>query len=99
MALRKSDIPNEFELKQRFYQHVGEWINTGDSAIVNPDGEYIAGPLREQEGILYAEIDPAQMHGPKWMLDVAGHYARPDVFELTVHREPRQMITIATGRP
>ena len=93
MALRKADIPDHFEFKQRFYQNVGEWINLGDSAIINPAGEFIAGPLREQEGILYAEVDPAQMCGPKWMLDVAGHYARPDVFELIVHTAARPMIT------
>jgi nitrilase len=92
MLLRKTDIPDHYEFKQRFYQHVGEWINVGESAIVNPDGELIAGPLREQEGILYAEIDPAQMRGPKWMLDVAGHYARPDVFQLMVRRESHPMI-------
>jgi nitrilase len=93
MALRQADIPDHFEFKQRFYQNAGEWINVGDSAIVNPDGEFIAGPLREQEGILYAEIDPVQMRGSTWMLDVAGHYARPDVFELIVHTEVRPMIT------
>jgi len=73
MALRKADIPDHFEFKQRFYQNEGEWINIGDSAIASPDGEFIAGPLREQEGILYAELDPARMLGSKWMLDVAGH--------------------------
>ena len=92
MALRKSDIPDRFEFKGRFYQNAGEWINAGDSAIVNPDGEFIAGPVKEKEEILYATVDPAQMRGPKWMLDVAGHYARPDVFQLTVHREPRPII-------
>jgi nitrilase len=61
MALRKSDIPDRYEFKQHFYTHVEEWINVGDSAIINPDGEIIAGPLREQEGILYAPIDPLQM--------------------------------------
>jgi len=50
--------------------------------------------LREQEGILYAELDPAHMRGSKWLLDVAGHYARPDVLELVVHREPRPMISV-----
>lgn len=64
----------------------------GDSVIVNPDGECVAGPVREQEDILYAQIDPRQMCGPKWMLDVAGHDARLDIFQLTVHREPRPLI-------
>jgi nitrilase len=94
MALRKEDIPERYEFKQRFYQQADEWINVGDSAVVNPDGEFIAGPLREAEGILYAEIEPQQMSGPKWMLDVAGHYARPDVFQLTVRREPRPLVLV-----
>ena len=34
------------------------------------------------------------MQGPKWMLDVAGHYARPDAFQLTVHTDARQMISM-----
>jgi nitrilase len=97
MALRKDDLPDRYAFKHKFYAHAGEWINVGDSAIVNPDGEFIAGPVREREEILYAEVDPRQMRGPKWMLDVAGHYARPDVFQLTVHRAPRPMI--AEGRP
>jgi nitrilase len=92
MALRKQDIPDRFEFKGRFYGHVGEWVNTGDSAIVDPDGEFIAGPLHQEEGILYGEVNPARLRGPKWMLDVAGHYARPDVFELVVHRAVRPMI-------
>ena len=92
IALRKDDIPGRYPFKQRFYGGEGEWVNVGDRAIVNPDGEFIAGPVRMKEEILYAEVDPRQMRGPKWMLDVAGHYGRPDVFELIVHREPRRMI-------
>jgi hypothetical protein len=38
------------------------------------------------------------MRGPKWILDVAGHYARPDVFELIVHTEARPLITLEKGR-
>jgi nitrilase len=60
---------------------------------VNPQGEFIAGPLREQEGILYAEIDPVQMRAAKWQFDVAGHYARPDIFQLTVRTGVQPMIT------
>jgi nitrilase len=97
IAMRNSDIPDRFEHKG-LYAPDRDWINSGDSAIVNPNGEVIAGPAANKEEILYAEADPQMMRGPKWMLDVAGHYARPDVFELVVHREPRPMIKVA-GAP
>ena len=92
MLLRKSDLPDRLGLKERFYAGAGEWINVGESAIVSPEGEFLAGPLREQEGILYADVDPAALRGPKWTLDTAGHYARPDIFELTVHTAAHPMI-------
>nr|AAR97402.1 nitrilase [uncultured organism] len=92
IAMRKDDIPDHYTMKQKFYSDADEWINIGDSAIVNPEGQFIAGPVRKQEEILYAEIDPRMVQGPKWMLDVAGHYARPDVFELIVHTDIRRMI-------
>jgi nitrilase len=108
IALRRDDIPDRFEFKAEHYSGVGEWINKGDSAIVSPDGKFIAGPLNAEEGILYAEVDPRQMRGPKWNLDVAGHYARPDVFQLTVNRgdrplvvatEPLERTSFADGEP
>ncbi|MFL5628128.1 MAG: carbon-nitrogen hydrolase family protein [Ktedonobacteraceae bacterium] len=92
IAMRKDDIPDHFAFKQKFYANTEEWLNFGDSAIVNPEGFFIAGPVRHKEEILYADIDPCQMRAPKWMLDVAGHYARPDVFELIVHTNPQRMI-------
>ena len=95
IAMRKQDIPDRFEFKAKYYSEVGEWINKGDSAIVSPDGKFVAGPLHAEEGILYAELDPRQMRGSKWNLDVAGHYARPDVFRLTVSKEDRPMIDVA----
>jgi nitrilase len=93
MALRKQDLPESGSL-QKFYTSAGEWINGGDSAIVNPQGDVVAGPAHEREEILYADVDPRQLRGAKWMLDVAGHYARPDVFELIVHSEERPMLTL-----
>ena len=95
MVMRKEDIPDRFDFKAKYYSEVGEWINKGDSAIVSPDGKFVAGPLHAEEGILYAELDPRQMRGSKWNLDVAGHYARPDVFRLTVSKEDRPMIDVA----
>jgi nitrilase len=95
MAMRKEDIPDRFDFKAKYYSEVEEWINKGDSAIVSPDGKFVAGPLNAEEGILYAELDPRQMRGSKWNLDVAGHYARPDVFRLTVSKEDRPIIAVA----
>lgn len=52
----------------------------GGSAIVDPYGAYLAGPLFDREDLLYAEIDPAVITRAKMDFDVCGHYARPDVF-------------------
>jgi len=57
----------------------------GGSVIVNPFGKVIAGPLYDEEGILYAELDLAEVVQSKLDFDVVGHYARPDVFQLTVN--------------
>jgi nitrilase len=97
IAMRKSDIPEHFDLKDRFYAGADDWINVGNSAIVDPNGNFLAGPLAKEEGILYAEIELRQVSGSKWMLDVAGHYSRPDVFELILHDEARLMIRNSHG--
>ncbi len=60
----------------------------GGSAIVSPLGELLAGPLFDREGILYAELDLAEVTRAKFDFDVVGHYARPDVFQLTVNEQP-----------
>jgi len=51
---------------------------------VNPKGDIIAGPLNGKQSILYAEINLDEIAGAKWILAVAGHYSRPDVFDLKV---------------
>ena len=89
-AFRRDQIPEHLGLRH-FYPADREWINAGDSAIVDPDGRFIAGPLHEQDGILYAEIESSRLTGPPG-LDVAGHYARPDVFEFAVRRVARTVV-------
>ena len=59
-------------------------LGRGGSAIVAPDGTYLAGPLWDEEGILYAELDPAQLYAERQRFDPAGHYHRPDVFTFEV---------------
>ncbi len=60
----------------------------GGSAIISPLGEYLAGPLYGSEGILYADLDLDAIAGAKFDFDPIGHYARPDVFTLTVDERP-----------
>lgn len=64
----------------------GAAINSGNvnggSAIIAPGGEYIVGPVFDEETILYAEIDLARIGFAKWWFDPVGHYSRPDVFSL-----------------
>ena len=82
MVLRKEDVLKALPELAPFYESVGEWINTGNSMIADPNGNVLAAPLSKEEGILYAEVDPQTLLGSKWNLDVAGHYARPDAFRL-----------------
>ena len=63
-----------------------EIVGRGGSAILGPDGAYLAGPLYDEEGILYAELDPARLYEERQRFDPAGHYHRPDVLGLTVRR-------------
>ena len=63
-------------------------ICRGGSAIISPLGEVLAGPLYDQEGILYAELDMGEIVRGKVDFDVVGHYARADVFQLIVNEKP-----------
>jgi nitrilase len=66
-----------------------ELLGRGGSAIVAPDGSYLAGPLWDEEGILYADLDPERLYEERQRFDPAGHYHRPDVFEFTLAQRRR----------
>jgi len=80
MPLKKEDIPDELEFKS-LYPEDREWISTGQSCIIGPNGKILAGPAEAEEKILYADLDFADILAAKRSFDVAGHYARPDLFE------------------
>ena len=65
----------------------------GGSAIIGPLGHVLAGPDFAGETILYADLDPGEIAGAKYDFDVTGHYARPDVFRLTVNEQPQSAVT------
>jgi nitrilase len=88
-AMRGQDVPPDFPDRDRLFPDQEDWFNPGDSVVVAPNGRVVAGPLREEHGILYADCDPAEAASARRTLDVAGHYGRPDVFRLEVRREER----------
>jgi len=61
-----------------------DWLCDGDAVIVRPFGKIAAGPLWREKGILYGEIEREAAARSRRSLDVAGHYARPDIFKLEV---------------
>ncbi len=83
--MKGSDIPDDFPEKENLYPDADEWVNPGDSVVIAPGGEIVAGPLRQQDGILYCDIDPEKAGIAKRAMDVAGHYSRPDIFQLHVN--------------
>ncbi len=69
------------------------------TAVVSPDGQYLAGPLPEGEGMAVAEIDLASIVYRKSLLDTAGHYSRPDLLKLSIDRRPKSNMEEMGGEP
>jgi len=85
--LTKEMYPNDLEGLEELTD-LPEILCRGGSAIVSPLGEVLAGPLYDQEGILFAELDMGEIARGKFDFDPVGHYARPDVFHLVVNERP-----------
>src|SRR5687767_2529577 len=79
---RASSYPADFPLRALLEGR--DLLGRGGSAILAPDGSYLAGPLYGEEGILYAELDPDLLLQARQRFDPAGHYHRPDVLSLEV---------------
>jgi nitrilase len=79
---RAASYPDDFPLKDELAGM--DVVGRGGSAILGPDGSYLAGPLYDDEGILYADLEPERLDEERQRFDPAGHYHRPDVLELKV---------------
>ncbi len=94
---RRRDFPPEY--RSAFGEDPDTIICRGGSCIVDPFGNFLAGPNTEGEAILIAEIDRAQIVRGKYDLDVVGHYARPDIFQLHVDEQHKRPVTIRKAKP
>ena len=81
---RPSDISHldkvEFPIKDMMESRNDYWQN-GGTMIVDPRGKVVTGPLVDEEGILYAEIDPIMAIEERHNFDISGHYSRFDIFD------------------
>lgn len=83
-CLRGSDIPRTLRGAAELYGDEDDWLSRGNTAIVGPDGTVLAGPLTETTGTLVTTLDLAALTSARREFDPIGHYARPDVFQLSV---------------
>jgi nitrilase len=94
---RAAAYPDDFPLRAEI--DGAGIIGRGGSAILAPDGSYVAGPLYDEEGILYAELDPARLLAERQRFDPVGHYSRPDVLRLAVNPSARAGDVTLSTRP
>jgi len=90
---RRGDYPDDYPAAQG--QDPQTVMSRGGSCIIDPLGRILAGPLFDGPGILSAELDLNEVARGKFDLDVVGHYARPDVFRLTVNTAPATPVVCA----
>ncbi|MES9957239.1 MAG: carbon-nitrogen hydrolase family protein [Sedimenticola sp.] len=95
--LRGSDMQVDIEGATELYPDPDEWVNPGDSVIIAPGGEIVAGPLHQEQGILYADVDLDRIGPSRRTLDIVGHYSRPDIFNLNVNRQQQSPVTFDDG--
>ena len=86
-AIRAGAFPDWYQ--QEIGADPNSYLMRGGSAIVAPDGSVLAGPVFEDEVILYAEVDLAEIARGHLDMDAVGHYSRPDIFELRVDTSRR----------
>lgn len=83
------DLPSQFELPAELSDNPDQLLQRGGSAIIGPDGKYVAGPVYDEETIVMGEIDLNKINEEKMTLDVTGHYFREDVFSYQVNKNSR----------
>lgn len=97
-VLRSRDVPDSFPLKGEIFAERDPVLD-GGTMIVGPDGVPLVGPLSGEETIAYADLDIRAVRRERQTFDPAGHYFRPDVFDVKVDRRRLEAVNTETPRP
>lgn len=94
-AIKAADIPSNVPFRDQLFPDPDEWINPGDAVVYKPFSGIAAGPMHEEKGFLFADVDVSAVRASRRKFDVTGHYARPDVFTLNVNRARQTPVTFS----
>lgn len=97
--MRARDLPLELEPIAEIANDPDKLILDGGSAVIGPDGKYIAGPAFDYEAIVMARINLNRIREESLMMDVTGHYNRPDLFELRLKTGEMASVTALPPNP
>jgi nitrilase len=92
-CIRGSDVPADVPKRDELYGGDDDWLSRGNSVIVGPHGNILAGPLVGEEGIIFAEIDTSEARSSRHQFDPVGHYARAEVLRLHVNTNELRAVT------
>ncbi len=93
--MRPQDFPLDTpHLRQILGEEDEDFLTNGGSCLAGPDGEWLIEPVIEQETLLVATLDHQRVREERQNFDPAGHYARPDVTQLTLNRRRQTTLVI-----
>ena len=92
--MRKDDFPAETPHLDLILADGEDVLADGGSCIAGPDGEWIVEPLAGEEQLVVATIDHSRVRAERQNFDLAGHYARPDVTQLSVNRARQSVLKV-----